>query len=254
MTIPRLYVDAPLRATQAVEIDEARARYLGAVLRLEPGASVRLFNGRDGEWSATIVQVGKRGGALVVTEQMRAQRASPDLTVLFAPLKRHATDLIAEKATKLGVRSLQPTLTRRTVAETVRTDRLRSIVIEAAEQTERLDLPEVVEPQALMRRMEAWPERQPLLFADEAGDDERAPWGGERGRAPPLVDVLRSCSEPAMAILIGPEGGFDPDERLMLRSLPFVRPVSLGPRILRAETAAIAALAVAQSIWGDWGA
>jgi 16S rRNA (uracil1498-N3)-methyltransferase len=173
--------------------------------------------------------------------------------LLFAPVKRHATDLIVEKATELGVAALRPVLTRRTIAETVRVDRLQTIAREAAEQTERVELPRIEPPAQLARALDGWDGR-PLLYADEAGDDPSAPWGGQTGRGAPLAETLAGLrNAPRLALLTGPEGGFDPEERRMLRSLPFVRPVSLGPRILRAETAAMAALTLVQALWGDWG-
>lgn len=252
MASPRLFVTAPLSAGAAIAPDEAQARYLLSVMRLEDGAEVRVFNGADGEWTAAVRRAGKKGLALDVQTQTRAQTRGPDLTLLFAPVKRHGTDLIVEKATELGVRTLQPVITRRTVADTVRTDRLRAIAMEAAEQTERLDAPDIREAVTLARILDGWSGDKPLVYADEAGDDAQAPWGGEKGRGRPIAEALREVKAPSLALLTGPEGGFDAEERRLLRSLPFVVPVSLGPRILRAETAVIAALAVIQASWGDW--
>lgn len=252
MAVPRLFVAAPLVACAQVALDDAQARYLLSVMRLGEGAEVRIFNGADGEWSARVQPVGRKGALLAVADRLRAQVATPDLTLLFAPVKRHGADLIVEKATELGARALRAVITRRTVAETVRIDRLRRIAIEAAEQTERLDVPEITEPVTLARILDGWDRDRPLVFADEAGDDASAPWGGAAGRGRPLADALREVKASSLALLTGPEGGFDPGERQMLRSLPYVIPVSLGPRILRAETAVIAALAVIQSSWGDW--
>jgi 16S rRNA (uracil1498-N3)-methyltransferase len=212
-----------------------------------------VFNGRDGEWTARIGEIGRRGAVLDVVAEIRAQAGAPDITLLFSPLKRQATDWLVEKATELGVRTLQPVMCKRTVAETVRTDRLASIVREAAEQTERLDLPEIRAPLALGKALDGWDHERPLIFADEAGDDQEKPWGGEKGRGGPLFETASGLRDRrALALLIGPEGGFDPEERRMLRGLSFVMPVSLGPRILRAESAALAALAVIQAAWGDW--
>jgi 16S rRNA (uracil1498-N3)-methyltransferase len=185
-------------------------------------------------------------------EFIRAARVTPDLDLLFAPVKRHATDLIVEKATELGVRRIRPVITQRTIAETVRLDRLRIITREATEQTERFDLPEILEPLALAKVLDNWDASRPLIYADEAGDDERAPWGGGSGRAAPIRDVMANIQADKLALLIGPEGGFAPQERDALRTLAFVMPISLGPRILRAETAVIAALSVMQAAWGDW--
>jgi 16S rRNA (uracil1498-N3)-methyltransferase len=241
MAIPRLFVDAPFVAGAGLALNEAQGRYLATVLRLGAGAPLAVFNGRDGEWRAIVARADRKGVTLSLEAQTRAQSAGPDLALLFSPVKRHGTDLIVEKATELGVRDLRPVVMRRTTAETVRTDRLRAIATEAAEQTGRMDLPVVHEAVPLARALADWDTARPLLFADEAGD------------AAPLVTVLQSLAAPgSLALATGPEGGFDPDERRILRGLPFVTPVSLGPRILRAETAVIAALALVQAHWGDW--
>jgi len=252
MPAPRLYVEHGLSEGARAPLEEGQARYLTSVMRLQPGAAVRVFNGVDGEWDASLTPIGRKGVGLTIGAQTRPQSATPDLALYFAPVKRHGADLIAEKATELGVRLLQPVITRRTVAETVRIDRLRRIAIEAAEQTERLDIPDIAAPLSLGRILDGWDGERPLVYADEAGDDPGEAWGGATGRARPIGDALRDVQTPALALLTGPEGGFDAEERRLLRSLPFVIPVSLGPRILRAETAAIAALAVVQSSWGDW--
>ena len=248
----RLLIDTPLSAGVALALDEGQARHVGTVLRLDTGASLRVFNARDGEWRAIIAEKGKRGMVVRVEDKLREPRAAPDLDLLFAPVKRHATDLIVEKATELGLRRIRPVITKRTIAETVRLDRLSAIAREAAEQTERFDAPEICEPVSLTKALDGWDAARPLIYADESGDEEGEAWGGERGRAKPISEALAGRSGGALALLIGPEGGFTPEERRMLRALPFVVPVSLGPRILRAETAVIAALAVLQSVWGDW--
>jgi len=252
MPAPRLFVDVALSSGALAPLDEAQSRYLTSVMRLQPGAAVRVFNGVDGEWDAALTPVGRKGVGLTIGAQTRPQTPTPDLALYFAPVKRHGADLIVEKATELGVRLLQPVITRRTVADTVRVDRLRRIAIEAAEQTERLDLPEIAAPLSLARVLDGWDGVRPLVYADEAGDDPAAAWGGATGRARPIGEALKDVTAPSLALLTGPEGGFDAEERRLLRSLSFVIPVSLGPRILRAETAAIAALAVIQSTWGDW--
>ncbi|MEZ6024391.1 MAG: 16S rRNA (uracil(1498)-N(3))-methyltransferase [Hyphomonadaceae bacterium] len=233
--------------------EEGQARHVGTVPRLGEGDALRVFNARDGEWNARITAKTKRGMSVAVEALIREARSPPDLDLLFAPVKRHATDLIVEKATELGVLRIRPVITQRTIAETVRLDRLAAIAREAAEQTERFDAPEICEAQTLPRALDGWDASRPLIYADEAGDDADAPWGGEAGRAAPVLDVVSQLSGAgALALLIGPEGGFTPEERRMLRALPFVRAVSLGPRILRAETAVIAALSVIQAHWGDW--
>lgn len=250
MPEPRILTDRRLSAGAAVALEEAEARHVGAVLRLEVGDSVRVFNAEDGEWRARIAEKSKRGMSLVVTEFVRAAHAAPDLELLFAPVKRHATDLIVEKAAELGVRRLRPVITQRTIAETVRLERLHAIAREAAEQTERFDVPEICEPQPLHKALDGWDAARALIFCDEAGE------------APAILAAVQAHSSrhaPApspqgsgVSLLIGPEGGFTSEERRMVRALPYVIPVSLGPRILRAETAAVAGLTIIQAAWGDW--
>lgn len=240
MTVPRLFVTAPLAAGADVPLTDAQARYLVAVLRLGAKARVLAFNGRDGEWACELALPVQKGARLVCRELARAQAATPDLMLVFAPVKRQGTDWLVEKATELGVRVLQPAITRRTNAEKVRTDRLRLIAMEAAEQTERLDVPEVREPLAWAKLLDGWDASRRIMFADEEGD------------AAPLLEVASALPVGPLTLLTGPEGGFDPEERRRLRGLAFVTRVSLGPRILRAETAAVAALAVIQAAWGDW--
>ncbi|MGE0828704.1 MAG: 16S rRNA (uracil(1498)-N(3))-methyltransferase [Hyphomonadaceae bacterium] len=253
MASPRLLMDEPLNSGAQLDLPIERARHLTTVLRLAPGAQVRVFNARDGEWTAHIERADKRGAILAVEAQVRAASPTPDLDLLFAPVKRHATDLIVEKAAELGARRIRPVLTQRTIAETVRTDRLALIAREAAEQTERFDAPEILPPAPLARALDGWEPSRRLIYADESGDDLSQAWGGAAGRAPPLLSALSQLQqETKLALLIGPEGGFDPAERRMLRALSFVTPVSLGPRILRAESAVIAGLAVIQAGWGDW--
>jgi 16S rRNA (uracil1498-N3)-methyltransferase len=252
MPDPRLFLAQSLGEDARLRLDEGHSRYLAKVLRLELGAPVRAFNGADGEWLCDIDAKDRHGVRLRVRRQLRAPAPGPDLDLLFAPVKRDATDLIVEKATELGVRRLRPVRTARTIVDVVRLERLSAIAREAAEQTERLDVPEVLALAPLAKALDGWDPARVLIYADEQGDDAAAPWGGSDGRAAPLADALRRAEGKPLAVLIGPEGGFEPAERRLLRSLPFVTPVSLGPRILRAETAAIAALALAQSVWGDW--
>jgi 16S rRNA (uracil1498-N3)-methyltransferase len=253
MAEPRLLMEQRLGAGARLTLNEAQARHVGAVLRLDAGEPLRVFNVHDGEWRARVAEKSKRAMSVRVEDFLRPPRAVPDLDLLFAPVKRHATDLIVEKATELGVRRMRPVITQRTIAETVRLDRLLTIAREAAEQTERFDAPEIWEPIALARVLDGWDGARALIYADESGDDAAAPWGGEQGRAPPIAGVTAALKNQKLALLIGPEGGFTPEERRTLRALAFVHPVSLGPRILRAETAVIAALSVIQSLWGDWG-
>jgi len=251
MPAPRLFVDAPLAAGATIDLDADQSGYLGRVLRLAAGDVVRIFNGRDGEWRARIVEVGKRGARLAAEAQTRTQHGVPDLMLAFSPVKRQATDWLVEKAVELGVRTLQPVLTKRTIAETVRIERLALIAREAAEQTERLDLPEIRPATSLARFLDGWEIDRGLVFADEAGDDPEAAWGGAEGRAGSIA-TADFAPWAKLALLIGPEGGFDPAERRLLRAREGAIPVSLGPRILRAETAVCCGLAVIQARWGDW--
>ncbi len=252
-TTPRLFVSADLSAGQAVALDEEQSNYLLRVLRLESGAEVRLFNGRDGEWDAALASAGKKAAVSPVTRRrIQPPAASPALTLLFAPVKKDETDLIVEKATELGAVRIVPVLTQRTQTRTVRLDRFRKIALEAAEQTERLDLPEIADLTTLDVALAALPPAAALVFCDEAGADPAAPWGGEDGRAGPARRILESLKGRDAAILIGPEGGFTSEERAFLRGRAGTYAVSLGPRILRAETAAVAAMALWQAVCGDW--
>lgn len=233
-SLPRLYVDQPLADGAAVTLDGAPANYLGNVLRLGPGAQVKLFDDRTGEWLAEITEAGKKRVALSITRHLRDREPVPDLWLLFAPIKRGRIDWLVEKATELGVARLVPILTRRTIVERLNLDRLRAHIVEAAEQCERTALAELAEPRKLGALLAGWPAERILYFADEKG--------GEK---------LKPTSGPA-AILIGPEGGFADEERAAIRALPQTRPVGLGPRILRADTAALAAVALWMGAAGDW--
>jgi 16S rRNA (uracil1498-N3)-methyltransferase len=235
----RLFVTAPLTAGAAVQLDSDQVHYLRGVLRLGPGDGLALFDGCSGEWRAVIETLGKHAGIARLERQTRPQGPAPELRLLFAPIKRTRIDLIVEKATELGAARLQPVITRRTNVARVNTDRLRAVAREAAEQTERLSLPEIDEPQRLDQALAAFPPDRILILCDESGT------------APPIARVLAEGPAP-LGVLIGPEGGFAPDELDGLRKLPFVTAVGLGPRILRADTAALAALAVIQALIGDW--
>jgi 16S rRNA (uracil1498-N3)-methyltransferase len=227
----RLFVEGDLSAGQAVALSEGQVHYLRHVMRAKSGEAVQMFNGRDGEWRATLALAAKRGGQAVPERQTRAQDTSPDIWLCFAPVKKSPADLIAQKATELGASMLQPVVTRRTIVGRVNVERMRAIAIEAAEQSERLDVPACAEPVALPKLLAAWPPDRRLLFCDEAG-------------GPALLDAVKDQPPGPWAILIGPEGGFDEAERALIRALPRAIPVSLGPRILRADTAALAALAL----------
>lgn len=236
----RLYVEAPLGKDARVVPDKGQAHYLLHVMRAKAGERVSLFNGRDGEWLARIEDVTKRSCALACEKQTEEQQEVPDLWLVFAPVKKTPADYLTQKATELGVSALQPVFTRRTIVTRVNTERMRANAIEAAEQSGRLSVPEIREAVPLEKLLASWPRERRILFCDEAGD------------ALPIADALSAAPTAPWAILTGPEGGFDPAEREAIRRLPHVTPVSLGPRILRADTAALAALALWQGIRGDW--
>jgi 16S rRNA (uracil1498-N3)-methyltransferase len=232
---PRLFVDHPLSEGAEIALDSAQANYLINVMRLKVGDAVRCFDDRSGEWAAEVSSTGKRDARLRMATHLREREPVPDLWLVAAPIKRQRVDWMAEKACELGVSRFLPVLTRRAVVDKLNLDRLRAHMIEAAEQCGRNALPALDEPVKLDALLKNWPADRTLYFADETGGERFAPAPG-----------------PA-AILIGPEGGFDPTERDAIRALPQARGISLGPRILRAETAALAAAAVWMSAAGDWG-
>jgi len=236
----RLCVVHPLGPGQSLPLTEAQAHYLFGVMREGVGSRVLLFNGHDGEWLAEVTAGGKRQGVLSCLERTRAQTALADLWLVFAPVKKVRTDMIVEKAVELGAARLLPVTTDFTNSERLRRDKSEAHVREAAEQSGGLNLPEVAEIAPLRRLLSAWPEDRRILWADES-----APPGSP-------VATLAAAGVGPWAVLIGPEGGFSDDERSVLGAAPFVVPVSLGPRILRAETAAIAALTLWQALLGDW--
>jgi len=248
----RLFTQAALTEGATVEADADQARYLTTVMRSGVGDALLLFNGRDGEWRARVAAVAKRGCTLAVEQRVRPQSFPPDLDLIVALVKRARLEIIVEKATELGCRRVRLVTTRRTNADHTRVDRLQAIAIEAAEQTGRLDAPEILAPERLEAVLDRWDAGRRLMFCDEAGDDPSAEWGGREGRAEPALDALAAAPNGPWAVLIGPEGGFAPEERARLRSADFVTPVTLGPRILRADTAAIAALSLWQATLGDW--
>jgi len=250
---PRLFVDVDLSAGNVFAAAEPQAHYLLRVMRLGEGAPLVIFNGRDGEWRAEISTIQGKKCQIRCIEQTRPQTAGSDLWLLFAPLKTKARMSYAvEKATELGVARLLPVTTSRTQTDRIKTERLQATVTEAAEQTERLDVPQVEAPQSLAGMFENWDPSRQLIFADESGDNDVRVWDDQPGRGAPLAAALRENGKAKAAILIGPEGGFAPEERAILRSQDFVMPVTLGPRILRAETAVVSALTIWQSVLGDW--
>lgn len=234
----RLYVDHPLGEGQTVPLDPAQSRYLFSVMRLGEGDVVHVFNGRDGEWHAEVAQAGKKAGVLSVRWPVAGQRMPPDLWLLFAPLKKTRTDFLVEKATELGAARIVPVITAFTNAERVRRDRLQAHAVEAVEQCGGTHVPEVADAVRLVPLLDEWPPERRLMFCDEALAGPGAALDGPKG-AP-------------WAILVGPEGGFSDGERARLRGLPSSVAVGLGPRILRADTAAVAALTLWQAALGDW--
>jgi 16S rRNA (uracil1498-N3)-methyltransferase len=235
-SLPRLFVDQPLADGLMLTLTGPPAHYLANVLRLGAGARVKLFDDRTGEWIARVAESGRKRVALAVAERLRPREAAPDLWLLFAPIKRGPIDLLVEKATELGVGRIMPVVTQRTIAERVNLDRMRAISIEAAEQCDRTALPALAEPVKLAALLRDWPAERALLFADETGG----------------APVTKAASHGPAAILIGPEGGFTPEERDAVRALVQARAISLGPRILRAETAALAAVTLWMATAGDW--
>jgi 16S rRNA (uracil1498-N3)-methyltransferase len=238
----RLFVDEALEAGATIGLSAERAHYLNHVMRERRGGAVALFNGRDGEWRATIDAVDRGWCSLTVAERLRLQARDADLWLAFAPVKRARIDFIAEKATELGVAVLQPVFTRFTAVERVNSARLVANATEAAEQCGRLTVPRVMESRPLGRLLAEWPSERRLMWADESGAGapaERALGGAEPG---------------PWAVLVGPEGGFAPEERTAMARLPAAVAVSLGPRTLRADTAVVAALSLWQHYLGDWRA
>jgi 16S rRNA (uracil1498-N3)-methyltransferase len=237
-TLKRLYIAEPLSQGATLSLPKAQSHYVGTVLRMGEGDELRLFNGRDGEWRARITSVSKRSTTLTLLECLRQPKTMVDIVLAFAPVRRHRTAFIIEKATELGVARFEPVLTTRTQFPKLNLEKARAQVIEAAEQTERLDIPDIAAPIALMDWVSQQNQRQ-IIFADEAGD------------ARPAYEALQSLAAPA-TLLIGPEGGFTPQERDALRVIKTIKPVSLGPRILRADTAALSLLTLFQALNGDW--
>jgi 16S rRNA (uracil1498-N3)-methyltransferase len=242
-TLPRLFVASALEAGTTAALGREQSLYLASVLRKQPGDEAVLFNGRDGAWRGRLVSAAKKHVTIELVEQIEPQPPAADLWYGFAPLKAARLDYVIQKATEMGAAVIQPVITRRTQVSRVPVERMRANAIEAAEQCEVLNVPQVRGEIGLERLLDTWQESEgerALVFADEA-----APSGS------PLTTLGGLAGRPA-GLLIGPEGGFDEGERALLLRQPYVVPISLGPRILRADTAAVAALAVIQSIIGDW--
>lgn len=236
----RLFIDTPLSIGTVYEAGKEQFNYLVNVLRFEEGDAVLVFNGRDGEWRAELSFPSKKRLHLTATEQTRPQPAPYDLHYLFAPLKVGRLDYLVQKAVEMGAGLLQPVMTQHVQGKITSMDRVRANVIEAAEQCGVLGIPQVTEPRKLDDVLGSWPEDRRIIFCDE----------GDAGQNP--LPVLAGVKERKLALLIGPEGGFSDAERTLLRSCDFVTAIPLGPRILRADTAAVAAMAVIQATIGDW--
>jgi 16S rRNA (uracil1498-N3)-methyltransferase len=240
----RLYVNAPLAEAVLIELDHVQTNYVRNVLRLGDGTGILVFNGRDGEWHAAVTASRRKGVTLIVKEMARTQEPHPDLHYLFAPLKHARQDYVVEKAVEMGAGLLRPVLTRRTQTHRINGDRMRSHAIEAAEQCGILTIPDIAPAIKLNALLDDWDKERLLVFCDEDApmDDP--------------VTVLRQRADAGkprpLAVLVGPEGGFDATEREALLGLPQVLRLPLGPRILRADTAAVAALALLQATLGDW--
>ncbi len=238
--VPRLYCEQTLDAGSELTLPREASHYLVTVLRSGDGAEVRLFNAIDGEWRCVISNANRKAARVICEERLREATPPPDIDYLFAPLKSARLDDLAQKATEMGVRQLRPVITRRTVADKVNLDRMRANAIEAAEQCNMVYVPDVAEPEKLKDVLASWPDDRALIFCDERA-----------GQTSPL-DTLKRVKSAPLAVLIGPEGGFSEEERDMILALPNVVALSLGPRIMRADTAAVAVLALVQSVLGDW--
>ncbi len=236
---PRLFVDARIVAGAAITISGNQAHYLGKVMRVAAGDAVILCDDQSGEWACAVTSVSKREVVLEPRENLRPREDVPDLWLCPALLKKDRFDLVLEKSTELGIGAIHPVLTRRCVADKLNLERARTVTIEAAEQCARTALPSLEAPQKLEAMLRDWPQNRTLFFADETRD------------AVPATKAFNAAQTPA-ALLIGPEGGFDDEERAMLLAHPMVTPITLGPRILRGETAAIAAISLWMGTKGDW--
>ena len=237
---PRIYADVPLEGGRDVPLEKEQRHYLTRVMRLKAGDRARVFNSRDGEWLCELAGAGKRDFRLLCLEKLAEPSAPPDIDYIFAPLKHARVDYMAQKAAEMGARRLIPVFTEFTQVKRVNVGRLRANAIEAAEQCNLVFAPPVLEPVSFQALLDGWDASRAIIYCDEA-----APLSNP-------LEALRAVPEGPLAVLIGPEGGFSPRERRRLRELDFVFPISLGPRIMRADTAAVAALALIQAVLGDW--
>lgn len=236
----RLWVDADLAEGALIEPAPSQVHYLLHVMRAKAGDRITIFNGRDGEWAAQVAPSGRRECMLICERRIGAQTGVADLWFVFAPIKKTAAEYVVQKATELGASRLIPVITHRTIVRKVNTERLRANAVEAAEQSGRRDVPGIAEAIDLDRLLAEWPAERQILFCDEGGD------------APGIAEALWEAVPGPWGLLVGPEGGFDPGERAAIRAHPRAVPVTLGPRILRADTAGLAALTVWQALVGDW--
>lgn len=238
--IPRLFMSQRLAMNSVVNLDRAQSRYVASVMRLKTGDRVRLFNGRDGEWLCTLGNESKAAVTAQCSEKLAEATSLPDIDYLFAPLKSARLDYLAQKATEMGVRRLRPVITERTVVRKVNLHRIEANVREAAEQCNMVCKPEVLGDRGLVEVLSQWDTNRRMIFCDE-----------DAPAADPVA-ALRGIPPGPLAVLVGPEGGFSPAEQERLRSVPSVTAISLGPRVMRADTAAVAALALVQAVLGDW--
>lgn len=238
--VPRLYCEQTLSADSELTLSREASHYLVTVLRLGDGSTVQLFNAIDGEWQCSVSQANRKAARVTCDERLREVKLPPDIDYLFAPLKSARLDYLTQKATEMGARRLCPVITRYTIADKVNLDRMRANAIEAAEQCNMVYVPDVAEPEKLSHVLANWPDDRALVFCDE------------RANQTDPVDTLKQVKTGPLAVLLGPEGGFSEKERDMILSVPDVVALSLGPRIMRADTAAVAAMALMQSVLGDW--
>ncbi len=238
---PRLHVSAPLAEGAAIALSPEQANYLVNVLRLPAGARVLVFNGRDGEFAASLAAPARKGAALAVAGRTRNWQSPPNVDFLFAPLKHARLDYMAQKAVEMGARRLRPVITRRTQVARLNIERLEANAIEACEQCGAIWTPDILPPEPLDRALSAWPAGRLLVFCDE-----------DAPQADPLAALAAAKAQAGAGLLVGPEGGFDEGERAAILAVPGVLRLSLGPRVLRADTAAVAALALVQATLGDW--
>lgn len=236
----RLYTNSALSDSAYIELSKENAHYLANVMRKKSGDDILLFNGCDGEWLGTLDNISKKSGQVKVKQQTKSQQNSPDLLLCFALVKNAPSANIVQKATELGVGALQPMITKYTVAKRINIDKISSNVIEAAEQCRRLDVPKVLETSSLTDILNNWDEERTIILCDESGEGK------------PILEALSGKNINKAAIFIGPEGGFSADEFEMLRKKPYMISVGMGARILRADTAAIAAITCYQAVLGDW--